>query len=215
VLWYGEDFASLDVSEMAPATGIPRHRAIDSTLASAASFPDSPRDAPSAGPISDERVFEAFQAYEEIAANYASVPALRREIAAHVARQRRQPEYAAVLKEPQAKRLLEQAGDHEQRQELCCAYWVYRDAARLAPAPSALQARKRFDALAADLETVRAAETCRELRWCHQAFQRAGMLAKVTPDAAQRVYREILNRAPEDSEVYRAASAEYEALVAR
>jgi len=101
-------------------------------------------------------VVQAFQDYDEVVSKYANVPAVKREVTAHVARQRKKPQYAAVLNEAQAQRLLELAQGHEQRQELCCAYWVYQDAARLVPAPSALQARQRFETLAADPETVRA-----------------------------------------------------------
>lgn len=190
-------------------------REIDAALIPRAIPSDASAHAPNPGPIPADRVLKAFQDYDEIVAKYSSVPAAKRELAAHVAQQRRKPQYAAVLNEAQAKRLLELAQGHEQRQELCCAYWVYQESARLAPAPSGLQARERFDALAADPETIRAAETCRELRWCHIAFQRAEMLVKVKPENARRVYGEILSRAPEDSEIYRAARAEYEALAGR
>jgi hypothetical protein len=188
---------------------------IDASLVPKAVPPDASAHAPNPGPIPADRVLEAFEDYDEIVAKYSSVPAAKREVAAHVAQQRRKPQYAAVLNEARAKRLLELARGHEQRQELCCAYWVYQEAARLAPAPSGLQARERFDALAADPETIRAAATCRELRWCHSAFERAEMLVKVKPENARRVYGEILSRAPEDSEIYRAARAEYEALAGR
>ena len=77
---------------------------IDSTFAAAASTPDDPDYAMFAGPIPASRVVQAFQAYDEIVSTCASVPAVKREIAAHVTRQRRKPEDAAVLKEPQAKR---------------------------------------------------------------------------------------------------------------
>ena len=188
---------------------------IDVALIPTAAPVDGSYDVPAPSPISADKVLQAFQDYDEIVARYATVPEAKRERAAHVARQRKKPQYAAVLNEAQAKRLLELAQGHEQRQEHCCAYWVYQDAARLDPAPSALQARERFEALAADPETVRAAQTCRELRWCHKAFQRAEMLAKVKPENARRVFGEILSRAPEDSEIYRAARAEYEALAGR
>jgi hypothetical protein len=188
---------------------------IDASLVPTAAPADGSAHAPYSGPLPADKVVEAFQAYDEVVAKYAGVPAAKRELAAHVTKQRKKPEYAAVLNEAQAKRLLELAQGHAERQELCCAYWVYQDAARLVPAPSALQARERFAALGADPETVRAAETCRELRWCHKAFQRAEMLAKLKPENARRVYGEILSRAPADSEIYRAARAEYNALAGR
>jgi len=192
-----------------------RLRAVDAMLLPATVSADDSALTSEPRPIPADKVIQAFQDYEDIVTKYDGVPAVKREIASHVARQRQNPEYAAVLNEAEAKQLLELAREHEQRQELCCAYWVYRDAARLNPAPSALQARERFNTLAKDPETVRAAEICRELRWCHKAFQHAEMLAKVTPEKARRVYGEILDRAPEDSEIYRAARAEYDALASR
>jgi hypothetical protein len=185
---------------------------IDARLVPAALMPDGSAHAPNPGPLPPDRVCEAFQDYEEILAKYAGVPAAKREITAHVARQRRQPQYAAVLNEDRAKQLLELAQSHEQCEELCCAYWVYQQAARLVPAPSALRAQERFDALAADPELIRSAEVCRELRWCHSAFERAEMLVKLRPESARNLFGEILRRAPEDSEIHRAARAEYEAL---
>jgi hypothetical protein len=185
---------------------------VDAKLVPMPLMPDGSAHAPNPDPLPADQVLEAFEDYDEIQAKYANVPAAKRAITAHVARQRRQPQYAAVLNEERAKQLLELAQRHEQCEELCCAYWVYQEAARLVPAPSALQARERFDCLAADPEVIRSAQVCRELRWCHSAFERAEMLAKVKPESARNLYGEILRRAPEDSEVHRAARAEYEAL---
>jgi hypothetical protein len=185
---------------------------VDAKLVPTPRMPDGSAHAPSPDPLPADRVQEAFQDYDEILAKYANVPLAKREITAHVARQRRQPQYAAVLNEQRASQLLELAQHHEQCEELCCAYWVYQDAARLVPAPSALEARARFDCLAADPELIRSAQVCRELRWCHSAFERAEMLVKVKPETARDLYGEILRRAPEDSEIHRAARAKYKAL---
>ena len=163
------------------------------------------------GPVEPEVIREAFRKYDELAAKFSSVLAAKREVAAHVARQRRNPVYAAVLNEPKAKELWELGQQHEKDSELCCAYWVYQDAARLAPAPSALRAQARFEALKGNPEVVRSAETCREVRWCLNAYQRAGWLGDVNSEKAKQLYAEILRRAPADSGVYRAAQIAYAA----
>ena len=88
--------------------------------------------------------------------------------------------------------------------EWSCVVWTFPNDPKLRTLPATQRP-----------ETIRAAATCRELRWCHSAFQRAEMLAKVKPENARRIYGEILSRAPEDSEIYRAARAKYEALAGR
>lgn len=157
------------------------------------------------GQVEPEVIREAFRKYDELAAKFASVLAAKREVTAHVVRQRRDPVYAAVLNEPKAKELWELGQQHEKDSELCCAYWVYQDAARLIPAPSAFQAQARFEALKGNPEVVRSAETCREVRWCLNAYQRAGWLGEVNSEKAKQLYAEILRRAPVDSGVYQAA----------
>ena len=52
---------------------------------------------------------------------------------------------------------------------------------------------------------VAAAEACRELQECHTIFNRAGKLMKARPSRAQALFAEIVERAPGDSEVHRAA----------
>ena len=74
------------------------------------------------------------------------------------------------------------------------------------PAPSAVQAGFRFAELAEDPQVVASAQACRELKWCHQAYVRAERLLSGKPEAANEIFAEIVRRAPEDSEVYRAAT---------
>ncbi len=110
-----------------------------------------------------------------------------------------------MLNEPAAKKLWDIAQEHERNDQLCCAYWVYKEAAELMPAPSASRASARFDELSKDNEVVAAAETCRTLKWCHAAYACADKLLPLKPNRARRSSRRLSKRAPEDSEVYRAA----------
>jgi len=154
-----------------------------------------------------ERVTAAFRQYDQIVEDYREVPAAAKQIKAHVARQRRRPECAVVLNEPEAKALWEVAQQHEADDHGCCAYWVYRQAARLVPAPSASRAAKRLAEMAQDPKLIAAAEECRELQKCHQIYSRAERLIPVEPDRAKELFAQVVQRAPKDSEVYRAAQS--------
>jgi hypothetical protein len=160
-----------------------------------------PRDSP------DAAVLSAFAAYDRLARKYAGVPQVGDEIRRHVSKQRRQPEYAAVLNEREARELWDVAQHHESTKELCCAYLAYEAASRLAPAPSAERALARFVELTNDKTVVASAKSCRELKWCHAAFRRAELLNKVKPDAARSLFAQIIQRAPDDSSVHVAALA--------
>ena len=160
-----------------------------------------------------EAIVQAFQRYDRLLFQYGEVPQVKRELAAHVARQRHKPEFAEVLDEPEASRLLEIARQREKDEERCCAYWVYVEAARLAPAPSGRQAEARRDEMKNDPQLLAAAETCRQLQWCHGAYVRAADLAKANKASQARyLFGQILKRAPEESSVYRAALSQYQAL---
>ena len=50
-----------------------------------------------------------------------------------------------------------------------------------------------------------AAEACRDLQECHKLYNRAKMLAEAKPTRAAELFAQIIERAPEQSEVYRAA----------
>jgi hypothetical protein len=160
-----------------------------------------------------EAIVQAFEHYDRVLFQYGEVPQVKHELAAHLARQRHKPEFAEVLDEPEASRLLEIARQHEKDDQHCCAYRVYVEAARLAPAPSGRQAEARRDEMKKDPQLLAAAETCRQLQWCHSAYVRASALAKAQKSGpAKDLFGQILKRAPEDSSVYRAALGEYQAL---
>jgi hypothetical protein len=158
-----------------------------------------------ASSVQKDRVLSIFREYDRLVDTYGDLPGVGSQIRGHVTRLRRQPEYASVLNESAAAKLWEAGQSHERDDQLCCAYWVYKRAAELAPAPSAMLARFRFTEMEQDPKVVAAAETCRELKWCHQAYLRAERLQDVKPEKAAEVFAEIVRRAPEDSEVYRAA----------
>jgi hypothetical protein len=153
----------------------------------------------------EAQVTAGFERYDQLDEEYRSIPAARRVIERYEAKKRRQPEYARVLNEPKAKALWEVAQQHEAADHPCCAYWVYREGARLAPAPSARLAAERLAAIEADPKRVAEAKACRELQKCHQLYNSAERLVKVKPAEARGLFAQIVARAPVDSEVYRAA----------
>ena len=159
-----------------------------------------------------ESVRTAFDKYDEVLENYGNVPGVKREITNHVAKQRRRPECAAVLKEANAKRLWDLGQQQEHESHDCCAYWLYKDAVRLRPAPSALQALARIEAMEQSPELLAAAGVCRDLQVCHKTFKSAEWLQVENPDRARQLFADILERAPADSGVYRAAKERYDAL---
>jgi hypothetical protein len=149
-----------------------------------------------------DTVATAFDEYDRIVRDYSAVPAVKREIKSHVSKQRRQPDYAAVLKEPEAKSLCDLAHKHEQEDQACCAYWAYDEASKLSPAPSAQQASDRLAQMKQDPKIVASAETCSELRWCHRTYRLADRLVRSKPDRATELFTEIVQRSPQDSKIH-------------
>ena len=146
-----------------------------------------------------------FREYKHLVNQYGDLPKVGSKIIAHVEKLRHKPEYAAVLNELAAKSLWLLGQKHERDDHLCCAYWVYKRAAELRPAPSAVLATNRFTKLEEDQQVVASAESCRMLQWCHRAYLRAERLLELKPERATEIFAEIVSRAPEDSEVYREA----------
>ena len=56
-----------------------------------------------------------------------------------------------------------------------------------------------------DPEIVASAAACRELQECHKIFSRAEKLSKLRQARAKELFAQIVERAPEDSELHRAA----------
>jgi hypothetical protein len=151
-----------------------------------------------------------FRKYDALVDRYGDLPTVGTQLEAHVARLRHQPEYAAVLNEMAAAELWELGQKHERDDQLCCAYWVYKEAAELVPAPSALRAKQRFDELTNDPQVVASAETCRQVKQCHELYLRAERLVEVKPENAAELFEEIVRRAPIDSKIYREAKKRLE-----
>ncbi len=156
------------------------------------------------------RVASAFQQFDELADRYADVPSAKSEIRKRVRKQRARPECAVVLNEPEAKALWELGQQHEADGQACCAYWVYREARDLAPAPSARLAEERVVAMDKEPDTVAAAEACRNLQECHRLFDRAERLESLRPARAAELYAEVLARAPADTPLYQTARSRVE-----
>lgn len=156
-------------------------------------------------PAWEETVALAFEEYNKLADDYSSVPAVKSELKKHVAAKRRQPYLAAVLNEPKAHTLWQLGQQHEHDGQSCCAYWVYKQAAGLAPAPSAVRASDHFSEMEEDPQLVAAAKACRELRQCHDLYNLAEKIAPHRPDRAKELFTQIVGRAPEESEIHKAA----------
>lgn len=154
-----------------------------------------------------QRVQAAFERYDELEEKYHDLPGVEQQIRAHQRKQRLKPEYAVVLNEPKAKELWDSGQKHEVDQEACCAYWAYREASRLVPAPSALLAEKRLAVMEKDPEILAAAEACRKLQECHGYYDRAQRIESIEPKLARTLYAKITARAPQDTELYQAAQA--------
>ncbi|MCR4413763.1 MAG: hypothetical protein NUV77_15190 [Thermoguttaceae bacterium] len=189
-----------------------RMREIDAMLESRAAVSGDSANAPAGDPVLPDVVEAAFRKYDELEYLYGEVPAVKRELAAHLARQRNRPEFAAVLREPEAKEHVAIARQHEQEGDLCCAYWAYQAASGLVPAPSAIDARQRLDEMGKDARLVAEAEACRNVRWCLAQFERASKLERTWPRKAKEIYEEIVRRAPRDSGVFSSAKKQYDAL---
>jgi hypothetical protein len=153
-------------------------------------------------------VIEAFQKLDYLTWAYENVPKFNEEIASHAAKLHRDPRYQAELNESDARQLLTEAKKHEDKQELCCAFLVYEEAAKLVPAKSAIVAEQRLNELKADPKAVAEAEECRAIQECCRIFHTAELLEKSAPERAAELFRKIVSQSPDDSEVYKCAREE-------
>ena len=154
------------------------------------------------------QVIEAIGKLDYLAWAYENVPKFNEEISAHVHKLHRDPQYQAILNEADAASILAEAKKHEAKDELCCAFLVYEEAAKLAPAKSALEAEARLKELKADPKVVADAEECRVIRECARIYHTAELLEKNAPDRAAELFRKIVEQSPRDSEVYKCAREE-------
>ncbi len=160
------------------------------------------------GQLPDEwkqAVTAAFNDYESLRDTYDSVPAVRGELKSRLTSARRRPEYAAALQQQEASELCEVARQHERDQEQCCAYWVYKEAAKLAPAPATRLAAQQVARMDQDEQLLAAATKCKELKECHKLFNRAESVVATWPARALELLAQITHKAPPDSTIHRAA----------
>jgi hypothetical protein len=153
-----------------------------------------------------ELVRDLFKKYDHLTDDYGEVPRTGHEIEETIARKRLQTEYATVLNEPRSAALWQLGQKHEQQDHACCAYWVYKEAVRLVPAPSALLAQRRLEVMEQDSQLREAAEACRSLQECHRMYRAAEQILASNPERARRLLTQIIEKAPSDSELYRAVS---------
>jgi hypothetical protein len=161
----------------------------------------------------EKTVRAAFDDYHEIVERYRDVPSVGSQLTGHVNRQRHRPELAMILNEPEAKTLLEAGRQHEAEGHPCCAYWVYRQASQLAPAPSAYKAQARFEELQKVPNILALAEACREMQQCHKLYARGERILPLDPQRARELFAEVARRTPADSEIHRAAQRQLDATV--
>ena len=158
--------------------------------------------------LAQNKIVEGFEKLDYLAWAYEDVPEFNEQIKSHVARLHHESRYQAVLNERPAADLLAQGQKQEQEDERCCAFWTYEAAAKLAPAPSAITAAERYEAMKKDAELVAQAEECRILRESHHTFHTAELLEKSLPEKAESLFKQVLEKSPRDSEVYRCAQEE-------
>lgn len=152
-----------------------------------------------------QTIEKAFEEYFKLQTQFYTVQGVGTKIRSHVARQKRQPEFAAVLNEPEAKGLFELAKSLEAKGQLCCAYYVYQQAGEVAHAPSGRLAAERYEVLSQNPQVVAEAKACAEMQWCQTTYDRAVRTAPIDPKQARQLFKEIVERAPTDSPVWQAA----------
>ena len=155
--------------------------------------------------LAQGKIEEAMDRLDYLAWAYEEVPKFNEEIKSHVTRLHNEPRYQAVVNEKPAALMLAHAQDQEQNDARCCAFWVYEEAAKLVPAPSAIKAQERYEAMKKDPEIVAEAEECQTLRECDKTLHQAELLRKSLPDKAELLLKEVVAKAPRDSETHRDA----------
>jgi hypothetical protein len=155
--------------------------------------------------IDADEVKKIFAAMDKLAIDYSGVSSIADKIRAKSDQLRKQRQFAAVLQEPVAAELWKIGQKHEEQQQLCCAYNVYEEAARLAPAPSGEQAKARLAILGADATIITDARRCHNLQLCHEKFRKAQAIKGALPERAREYLAQILEIAPPNTSVHKAA----------
>jgi hypothetical protein len=162
--------------------------------------------------VDSEQVIRIFAELDKLALEYAGATSIQNKIQERVDQLRKQKQFAAILQEPVASELWKVGQKHEAQQKLCCAFLAYEQAVYLAPAPSAEQAKARLKQLQADDAVVASAQQCKNLQMCHEKYRRAQVIKTTLPDRARTYFSEILEIAPPDTSIHKAAREQIASL---
>ena len=159
------------------------------------------------GPLSVDvaAVTQVFDALDKLLLEFAAVATVEGRIADRMKTLRNDPLFAAVLQEPAAAELWEMGQEHEKNQQACCAVLVYEQAASFLPAASAKLARTRLATLTKDPLVKKEVEQCRVLQLCHAKFREAEQVKTSNPTKAREHLARILELAPQDTTIHKAA----------
>jgi hypothetical protein len=121
------------------------------------------------------------------------------------------------LHQPVAAQLVKDAQQYEADNYVCCAYLCYREAAKLMTCDAAKEARKRLYHLKKQPGVLQAVARCETVRECQVLFDKAQRIAKQKKHRkhAAKLYKQIVEEAPRESEVHKAAMAELNRITAR
>lgn len=155
--------------------------------------------------LAQDRIEEAFEKLDYLEWAYEEVPVFNSKIKSHVTKLRHDKRYEAVLNEKPAALLVAEAQKQERDDARCCAYWIYEEAAKYVPAPSAIKAAERFASMQKDPQIVAEAEECHVLQECEKKFHSAELLEKTLPNQAVTLFKEIVEKSPKDSEIHKDA----------
>lgn len=159
-------------------------------------------------PWTDEeaaQVSECMSGFAKLAKRYGEVPGIGKTIKSTLSTHLKKPQVRAAINEPIARRMLNSGRQLEAEDHVCCAMQAYEEAVAQLPAPSAQEAQRRLQLLSMDPENVKAADICRDLKWCHRKYRLAELLAKGEPDKACELFGKIIERSPADSAIHSAA----------
>lgn len=159
------------------------------------------------GPVQVDaaEVAKVFDELDKLQLEYAAVATVETRIAERIRLLRNDPLFAAVLQEPAAAELWTMGQEYEKNQQACCAVLVYEQAASFLPAASAKLARSRLATLTKDPLVSRQVDQCRVLQLCHEKFREAEKVKMANPDKAREHLARIIELAPQDSSIHKAA----------
>ena len=144
---------------------------------------------------------DCIRSIEELADKCGKVPGLGAEIRTYFKQQEKRPHVVAAVKEAAAKKLWLAGQEYEKKDEVCCAMNAYEEARLQAGAPSALKANKRLRELQGNFLNRLAQKKCREVESCHVKYVLAEKMLIDDPKRAKKLFAEIADQAPSDSDL--------------